>query len=346
MTKTVTLQPGGIEIEVQEGETILEAGLRRGLDLPHSCRSGSCMACQASILRGEVSYRHGRPLGLSDADQQQGKALLCQAEPLGPVELETHLVTAADMAPLRRLPCRVERLQKLAHDVMAVHLKLPPVGLFKFRAGQYIDLLLDDGDSRSFSMANPPHDAELLELHVRRVPNGRFTDRVFDSLQVKDLLRMLGPLGNFYLRNDSDRPLLMLAGGTGYAPVQSMLLDLVQRGDSRPVKFYWGVRGLRDLYRDSLVKELVARHGRLSYVPVLSEPAAADGWTGRTGFVHRAVIEDQLDLGDFDVYLSGPPPMVAAARDELALQGLRDERLFFDAFEFSPRVQAAIDSAG
>lgn len=346
MTKTVTLQPDGLEIEVQEGETILEAGLRRGLNLPHSCRTGSCMACLAHLRSGEVVYRHGPPIGLSDADRQQGKALLCQAEPIAAVELETHLIQGADLAPLRRLPCRVEHLEKLAHDVMAIHLRLPPVGPFKFRAGQYIDLLLDDGDSRSFSLANPPHDAELLELHVRRVPHGRFTDRVFESMQVKDLLRMLGPLGNFYVRDDCSRPLIMVAGGTGFAPIQSMLMDLVQRGDTRPVTLYWGVRSLHDLYRDGLARDLVKRHGRLSYVPVLSEPAAADRWTGRTGLVHRAVMEDHEDLSDCDVYLSGPPPLIEAARDELALHGMRDDRLFFDSFEFSPRVQAAIESAG
>lgn len=345
MTKTVTLQPGGVEIEVQEGETILEAGLRRGLDLPHSCRTGSCMACQAQIIRGEVNYRHGQPLGLSNADKQQGKALLCQAEPVGPVELQTHLVMNADVAPLRRLPCRVERLEKMAHDVMAMHVRLPPVGPFEFRAGQYIDLLLEDGDSRSFSMANPPHDADLLELHIRRVPNGRFTDRVFDSLRPKDLLRMMGPLGNFYVRHDSDRPLLMLAGGTGFAPIQSMLLDLIKRGDTRPVRLYWGVRSRRDLYRDAFAKALAASHGRLEYVPVLSEPEPGDDWAGRTGLVHQAVMEDHRDLGDYDVYLSGPPLMVTAARDALALRGLRDDRLYFDAFEFSPRVQVAIEGA-
>ncbi len=345
MTKTVTLQPGGIEIEVQDGETILEAGLRRGLDLLHSCRSGNCMACQAQIVRGEVAYRHGQPAGLSDEERQQGKTLLCQAEPLGAVEVQTLLVTGADIAPLRRLPCRIERLTPLAHDVMALHLRLPPVEPFVFRAGQYIDLLLEDGDSRSFSLANPPHDAGLLELHVRRVPNGRFTDRVFETMRAKDLLRMMGPLGNFYVRHDSARPLLMLAGGTGFAPIQSMLLDLVERGDRRPVRLYWGVRSRRDLYADELAKTLVARHPNLTYVPVLSEPADSDDWDGRTGFVHRAAMADCENLAEFDVYMSGPPPMVAAARDDMLPRGLRDERLFFDAFEFSPRVQAAIEGS-
>lgn len=344
MKHTVTLQPGGLEIEVQEGETILDAGLRRGLNLPHSCRSGSCMACQGRIIRGDVLYRNGQPLGLSASDQQAGMTLLCQAEPLGPVELETHLVSAADLAPLRQLPCRVERMERLAHDVMALHLKLPPVGSFEFRAGQYIDLLIADGDSRSFSLANPPHDAKLLELHVRRVPDGRFGNHVFEAMQVKDLLRMMGPLGNFYLREDSSNPILMIAGGTGLAPVQSMLLDMAYRGIERPVKLYWGVRSKRDLYSSDALEKMQKEYPWLTYVPVLSDAVAGDNWIGRTGLVHQAVLDDHAELGGFDVYLSGPPPMVESARDDFALRGLRDEHLFFDSFEFSPRVQAAIDS--
>ncbi len=344
MNQTVTIQPGELEIEVQDGETILEAGLRRGLNLPYSCRSGSCMACLATLTRGEVLYRQGPPMGLSESDRDQGKVLMCQAEAVSELEIETLLISSADLAPLRRLPCRVEHLQKLAPDVMAMHLKLPPVGPFEFRAGQYIDFLLSDGDHRSFSMANPPHAADMLEVHVRHVPDGRFSDHVFGELKEKDLLRLIGPLGNFYVRDDVERPLLMIAGGTGYAPIQSMLQDLIHRQDSRPVVFYWGARACRDLYLDAAARALAMEHPQLSYVPVLSDPDAADGWQGRTGLVHRAVLDDYPDLSAFDIYLSGPPPMIEAARDDFATGGAREERLFFDAFDFSPRVQAVLEA--
>lgn len=346
MNQTVTIQPGALEIEVQEGETILEAGLRRGLSLPHSCRSGTCQACVASLAKGDVFYRHGPPPGLTEDEQASGKILMCQAELRGAAEIQTILVSEADVAPLKRLPCRVERLVPLAHDVMALFLRLPPIGPFEFRAGQYIDFVLPDGDHRSFSMANPPHDAELLELHVRRVPGGAFSQFVFEELKPRDLLRLIGPLGNFYVRDDAERPLLMVAGGTGLAPIQSMLLDLARRRDTRPVWLYWGVRARRDLYQQDLLAELEKRSENLTYTPVLSEPNDGDRWRGRRGLVHGAVLEDHDDLGAFDVYLSGPPPMIDAARDDFARAGLRDDRLFFDAFEYSPRVQAAIESAG
>lgn len=346
MNQTVTIQPGALEIEVQEGETILEAGLRRGLNLPHSCRSGTCQACVASVEKGEVFYRHGPPPGLTEDERSSGKILMCQAELSGPAEIQTILISDADVAPLKRLPCRVERLELLAHDVMALYLRLPPIGPFEFRAGQYIDFVLPDGDHRSFSMANPPHDAELLELHVRRVPGGNFSQFVFDGLKPRDLLRLIGPLGNFYVRDDLERPLMMVAGGTGLAPIQSMLLDLEKRGDTRPVWLYWGTRARRDLYQQALLEALERRFDNLTYTPVLSEPGNDDRWRGRRGLVHRAVLEDHDDLGAFDVYLSGPPPMINAARDDFAGAGLQDERLFFDAFEYSPRVQAAIEAAG
>lgn len=345
MNQTVTIQPGDVEIEVQEGETILEAGLRRGLDLPHSCRSGSCMACMATLTGGEVFYRHGPPLGLRKDDEAAGKLLMCQAELKTSSEIQTVLVHKADVAPLVRLPCRVERLQKLCHDVMAMWLKLPPVGPLRFRAGQYIDFLLPDGDHRSFSLANPPHDADLLELHVRYVPDGAFSRFVFQQLKPRELLRLLAPLGNFYVRDDARRPLLMIAGGTGFAPIQSMLLDLVHRKDDRPVSFYWGVRAERDLYRHDMARQLTRQHAALTYIPVLSEPGDAHGWDGRTGLVHEAALQDHADFSEFDVYLSGPPPMIEAARDAFSSRGLREDRLFFDAFDFSPRVQAAREQA-
>ncbi len=345
MNQTVTIQPGDLEIEVQEGETILEAGLRRGLNLPHSCRSGSCMACIATLRKGEVLYRHGPPLGLGEADQAAGKLLMCQAEVLRASEIETVLVSSADVAPLKRLPCRIERLDKLSHDVMGMQVKLPPIGPLPFRAGQYIDFLLANGDHRSFSMANPPHDADLLELHVRRVPGGSFSRQVFEEFRAKDLLRLMGPLGNFYVRHDSARPLLMVAGGTGFAPIQSMLLDLLHRQDRRPVSLYWGVRSRRDLYREALIQNLLRKHPSLDYVPVLSEPLPGDDWQGRTGVVHTAVLADIARLDQFDIYLSGPPAMIDAARDDFAGAGLVEERLFFDAFEYSPRVQAAIEAS-
>jgi CDP-4-dehydro-6-deoxyglucose reductase len=335
MSFRIDLRPGEDHFEAGADEPVLDAALRHGLNLPHSCRGGSCMSCQATLISGEVAYPKGRPPALSEADEQDNKVLLCQAHALGDLVVEAKPVEMAANIRIRRLPCRVTRLEKLCHDVMAMYLKLPSIEPFEYLPGQYLDILLLGGERRSFSIANPPHEAELIELHVRRVPGGTFTAKVFDELKERTLLRVEGPLGQFFLREDSDRPLLMVAGGTGFAPIKAIVKHLIHNRSDRSIDLYWGVRSQRDLYEAELIEAWLRDYPGLRFTPVLSEPQETDDWQGRTGFVHEIVTADHPTLSGFDIYVCGPPPMIEAARSDFAACGASDEQLFFDSFEFA-----------
>jgi CDP-4-dehydro-6-deoxyglucose reductase, E3 len=335
MTHSVRLHPGGERFEVLDGESVLAAGLRAGLHLPHSCRGGSCGACEARILSGRLGYPKGLPPGLTAAEAGAGRALLCQARALSDLELEARALAVPEEVRIRRLPCRVEGRELLCHDVMRLIVKLPSLEPFVFLAGQYVDFLLEGGQRRSFSIASPPHEAERLELHVRRVEGGRFTAQVFDELGERSLLRLEGPLGGFWLREDSDRPVVMVAGGTGFAPVKSMLRHLIHSGSRRPVHFYWGVRRPHDLYEGELVRRWAEEHDWLGFTPVMSEPQPEDAWQGRRGWVHEAVLDDHPSLAPVDVYAAGPPPMIAVIQELFPAQGLPLGRLYFDSFEYA-----------
>jgi CDP-4-dehydro-6-deoxyglucose reductase, E3 len=338
MTHWVRLHPGGQCFEASGSESVLAAGLRAGLHLPHSCRGGSCGACAARVLAGQLRYPDGLPPGLAPAEAAEGRALLCQARALSDLELEVVALEVPEEVRIRRLPCRVERLEPLCHDVMRLTLKLPSLDPFVFLAGQYVDFLLEGGQRRSYSMANPPHEGERLELHVRRVAGGNFSAQVFESMGERSLLRLEGPLGGFWLREDSTRPIVMVAGGTGFAPIKSMLSHLIHSRSSRPVHFYWGVRRPRDLYEAELVTGWAARHDWLRFTAVLSEPLPEDGWTGRRGWVHAAVLEDYPSLAAVDVYAAGPPAMIAAIQETFPARGLPSAALHFDSFESAARM--------
>jgi CDP-4-dehydro-6-deoxyglucose reductase len=282
-----------------------------------------------------VHYPEGRPPGLSVEEEAAGYALLCQAHPATPaLVVDVEEISLGDDVRIHRVPSRVERLERLAHDVMALYLKLPPVIRFRFAAGQYLDIMRE-GRRHSFSIASPPHDAALIELHVRRIPDGEFTDCVFEKLEERALLRLEGPLGGFYLREESTRPILMMAGGTGFAPIKSMLRHVFEVGPTRRIRFYWGVRARRDLYADALLARWEAEHAGFSYTPVLSEPLPGDDWSGRTGWVHEALLHDYPDLSGFELYMAGPPPMIEAAKTAFARHGLPREHLHFDSFEYA-----------
>jgi CDP-4-dehydro-6-deoxyglucose reductase, E3 len=335
MVHVVRLHPGEEQFEAREDESVLAAGLRAGLHLPHSCRGGSCGACEATVLSGELHYPNGPPAGLLALEAEAGKALLCQARALSPLVLEARALAVPEEVRIRRMPCRIESRALLCHDVMQLIVKLPSLEPFVFLAGQYVDFLLEDGRRRSFSMANPPHEAERLELHVRRVAGGGFTSQVFDQLAERALLRLEGPLGGFWLREDSGRPIVMIAGGTGYAPIKAMLRHLLHCEAKRPVHFYWGVRRPRDLYEGEQVARWAATNDWLQFTPVMSEAEPGDGWRGRRGWVHAAVLEDYPSLVEVDAYAAGPPPMIAAIQDSFPDYGLPPGRLYFDSFEFA-----------
>lgn len=333
MSYTVKLFPAGESFTVESGEPVLSAALRAGLNLPHSCRGGSCLSCSARIIEGSVSYPDGEPAALNEEERVAGKALLCQAAAESDLVVEARSVEVPGNVRIRRLPCRVHKLELLTADVMSVHLRLPGFEPFEFLAGQYVDILLTGGGRRSFSIASPPHDAELIELHVRRVPGGRFTEYVFGSMKERALLRLEGPLGQFYLREDADRPRIMVAGGTGYAPIKAMLRHAFHEGIECPVDFYWGVRTPADFYDADTIRSW-DRPG-FRHIPVISEPDDDVPWDGRTGFVHDAVLADCPDLSSFDVYAAGPPVMIEAIRQGFCAAGLPEDRLFFDSFDYA-----------
>ncbi len=345
MSKTVTLLPSAKSFQVQEGETILAAALRQGTHLPYGCRTGSCGTCRAHITQGESHYPNGAPLALTALEMRDGEALLCRAVPLTDLTVEAQEIRAMADLRVKVLPCRVARLEKLAHDVMGLYLKLPAVERLQFLAGQYIDILLPDKHRRSFSLANPPHDDALLELHVRNVPGGLFSREVFLNLHEGALLRIQGPLGTFFLREDSTQPIIMMAGGTGYAPIQAMLRHLFENRRRRDIVFYWGARARRDLYAEERLQAWAAAQAGFRYVPVLSEPLPEDHWQGRTGYVHDAVLADFPDLSAHDIYVSGPPPMVQAARKAFPTQGADPAHIYSDSFDFPAEVRAALEAA-
>lgn len=338
MVHIVRLHPGGERFEVLDNESVLAAGLRAGLHLPHSCRGGSCGACEARVLDGELHYPNGPPPGLAIADVEAGRALLCQARARSDLVLEARALAVPEEVRIRRLPCRVEARELLCHDVMRLVVKLPSLEPFVFLAGQYVDILLEDGRRRSFSIASPPHEPERLELHVRRVDGGDFTAQVFERLSVRDLLRLEGPLGGFWLREESGRPVVLVAGGTGYAPIKSMLRHLMQGKVTRPVHFFWGVRRPRDLYEGAQVARWAEAHDWLRFTPVMSEPQPEDGWRGSCGWVHDAVLEDYPSLAEVDVYAAGPPPMIAVIQELFPAHRLPQGRLYFDSFEYATNM--------
>jgi CDP-4-dehydro-6-deoxyglucose reductase len=334
----VTLLPSQQVLAVEDGETILDAALRAGLNLPHSCKGGHCGSCRAKLVDGRVTYPAGRPLGLSEQEELSGYALLCQAHAASAeMQVEVrHLQPAPIETQVRSLPCRIEKVQPLAPDVVAVFVRLPATEQFEFMAGQYLDIMLPQNRRRSFSIANPPHETGSIELHIRRVAGGEFTQQLFAGMKEKTLLRVEGPLGQFWFREESPRPAILIGGGTGYAPLRAMLKHLLERGDRRPLHLYWGGQKRADLYEDELIRQLSLAHPNLTYTPVLSNAVAADAWKGRTGWVHTAALADHPDIGNFDVYTSGPPAMVEAIRREFIERGLPPEQLFFDSFDYAP----------
>lgn len=333
MSYQVRLQPSGKTFAVEDGETVLDAAVRQDIALPFGCQSGGCGACRARLIEGKIDYTLP-PHALAPAEIDAGYVLLCQARP------STDLTLAADELPpggpriIRNLAVRVERVEPLSHDVMALHLRLPRGRRLAFRAGQYVDVLLKDGRRRSFSIASPPSGEDTLALHLRHVPGGEFTGRVFSGLTPKTILRVEGPLGSFYLR-ESGRPILMMAGGTGFAPLKSMIEEAFERGLERPMHLYWGARARRDLYLPALPEKWAVHHTGFRYTPVLSDPQPDDGWQGRIGWVHEALATDHPDLRGFDVYMSGPPPMIDAAKATFARLGLPLDRLFYDTFDYA-----------
>lgn len=342
MPYQVTLQPSGHQFTVGDDETVLEAALREGFALPYGCRNGACGACKGTVVSGELDYGQHSPTALKDDEKSQGRALFCRAKPLSDLVIEAKEIGAAKDIVVKTLPCRVEKLDKRADDVMVVKIKLPASERLQFLAGQYIDFQLKGGRSRSYSLANPPHDDALLELHIRHVAGGLFTDQVFSTLKERDILRLKGPLGSFFIREDSDKPMIFIAGGTGFAPIKGMLEHAFAEHTDRELVLYWGVRSLKDLYMAELPQQWLAERPNFSFIPVLSDPLPEDRWQGRTGYVHDAVLADFADLSGYQVYACGAPVMVDSARAAfVASRGLPEGEFFADSFVYAADAEPA-----
>jgi CDP-4-dehydro-6-deoxyglucose reductase, E3 len=341
----VRVLPDGREFSAPCDDNLLAAALAAGLNLPHSCKSGNCGSCRARLLAGQTHYPRGRPLGLTTEEADAGHILLCQAQPLGDVTLEARRVRSVEQVEIKALPARLQRLERLGADVMRVCLRLPAVEQLRFLPGQYLDILLEDGRRRSFSIASPPHDSEHLELHVRLAPGGGFTEWLFREARVGSLVRIEGPIGQFIYQN-SDRPLLLLAGGTGFAPLKSIVRHVLERRllglarEARKIRLFWGVRTPEDLYERSLVESWVAHHAEFEFTPVFSH--APDAPAQNAGFVHEAVLRAAFDLQQYDIYAAGPPAMIAAVRTAFVAAGAVADRLYFDSFDYAPDTAARI----
>lgn len=336
MPYQVTIQPSGHRFTVNDDETVLAAALREGYALPYGCRNGACGSCKGRVVSGAVDHGQHSPNALKDSEKAEGRTLFCKAVPTSDLVIEAREIGAAKDIAVKTLPCRIEKLDRLAPDVMRVRLKLPANERLQFLAGQYIDFQLKDGKSRSYSLATAPHDDALLELHIRHVPGGLFTDPLFSSVKERDILRLKGPLGSFFVREDSDKPMIFVAGGTGFAPIKGMLEHLFAEHTRRELVLYWGVRSLVDLYMAELPAQWLAEKPNFSFIPVLSSPQPEDRWQGRTGFVHDAVLADFADLSGYQVYACGAPVMVDAAQAAFTGQrGLPEDEFFADSFVYA-----------
>jgi CDP-4-dehydro-6-deoxyglucose reductase len=336
MTFSVTVQPSGVRFDVLRDEPMLAAAIRSGIGLPYGCKDGACGSCKCRLLEGRVIHGAHSASALSVAEEAEGMTLTCQAAAQTDVVIEARTVAGAGEFPVRKMPTRVIAIAKPAPDVAIVTMQLPVNDALRYHAGQYIEFVLDGGIRRSYSMANAPHtlgDKPAIELHVRLMPGGRFTEHVFNAMKPKDILRIEGPFGTFFLREDSALPIVLLASGTGFAPIKAIIEHMQFKRIERPTVLYWGCRRRADLYLHEWALDAAAQMPNLRYVPVLSEPAEQDDWRGRTGFVHRAVMADLPDLSGHQVYACGAPVMVdAAQREFLAACGLAEEAFFADAF--------------
>ncbi|HWK61620.1 MAG TPA: CDP-6-deoxy-delta-3,4-glucoseen reductase [Eoetvoesiella sp.] len=337
MSFKVTVQSTRHEFTVQPGASVLDAAMEAGIVLPYSCRSGACSTCKGKVVSGSFEAGSCPAQILSPEELAEGYTLFCQARPTSDMVIEAREIRMASDIQIRKMPVRVMGLEKLGDDVAVVTLQMPPAEPFRYYAGQYIEFILKDGRRRSYSMANPPSADNKVQLHVRHMPGGAFTDHVFGvgatQMKLREILRVEGPFGSFFLREDSDKPIVFLASGTGFAPIKAIVENMMRQNMTRKAVLYWGGRRPGDLYLDAQARQWAEQWPGFSYVPVVSDALPEDGWTGRSGFVHLAVLEDLPDLSNHQVYACGAPVMVESARRDFVRQaGLPDEEFFADAF--------------
>jgi CDP-4-dehydro-6-deoxyglucose reductase, E3 len=331
----VTIQNSGHTFEVRLSQTVLQAAIEADIHIPYGCRNGACGSCKAKLVSGKVMHDDYQNSAMTEAELAAGNTLLCCARPLEDIVVECREVGGLTGIKPRILPARVAKKEQLSHDVIALHLQLPSSERLQFLAGQYIEFILKDGKRRAFSIANAPHDAEFLQLHIRVIPGGVFSAYVANEMQEKAILRLEAPFGNFFLREDSQKPIIFVAGGTGFAPVKGIIEHMLHNNIKRDIILYRGARVAEDLYMNDLCDKWAEFTPHLTYIPVLSEPPASDNWHGRTGLVHEAVLEDFKDLSGYQAYVCGAPGMCEVAHHTFVAQGLLADEFFSDAFTFA-----------
>lgn len=341
MSFTVTLAEVDVQFPCEETQSILDAALNQGIMLSYGCKNGFCGSCKGNLISGNIDYPEGVPGGLDEDEMELGEALFCKAVPLSDVTIKVNVIKVQNEIEVKTLPAKVQQIEHLSGDVIKLILQLLAVEIFEFNAGQWIYILLKDGRKRAFSIANAPNEKNQLELQIRHAVGGVFTDFVFNTLKQDALLQIEGPQGTFFYQQD-ERPLLLVAGGTGFAPIKGIFEELSKQTIDYPVHLFWGSRAKQDLYQENLVKQWVEEFG-IKYTPVLSEPDEDDDWQGKTGFVHQAVIEEYLDLKEFAVYMAGPPQMIQSSKDSFIPAGLDEDRLYFDSFDYSTDALTAMN---
>lgn len=336
MNFSVKVEPSGRTFTTGAGESVLAAAIRQGIGLPYGCKDGACGSCKCKKLSGTVVHGAHQSKALTSQEEDSGLMLACCAVAQTDLVIESRQVTEEGAFPIRKMPARISSLHKASDDVMLMKLQLPANEVFKYHAGQYVEFLLRDGDRRSYSMANAPHTQEQtpgIELHLRHMPGGKFTDQVFGTMKEKDIVRLEGPFGSFFLREASAKPMVLLASGTGFAPIKALIEHMQFKNIQRPVVLYWGGRRPGDLYMNDWIEARCREMPQLRYVPVVSDALPQDQWQGRTGFVHLAVMQDLPDLSGHQVYACGAPIVVDSARaDFTARAGLPEEEFFADSF--------------
>jgi CDP-4-dehydro-6-deoxyglucose reductase len=335
MTFNVTVLPSGRSFTAAPDEALLAAAIRQGIGLPYGCKDGACGSCKSKKIEGTVTHGPHQLKALSHEEEAAGFILTCCGIAQSDLVIESRHVTDESAFPIKKMPSRVSAMARASHDVMVIRLQLPASDVFKYHAGQYVEFLLRDGDRRSYSMGNAPHMQATnpgIELHIRHMPGGKFTEQVFSTMKEKDILRIEGPYGSFFLREESSKPMVLLASGTGFAPIKALIEHMQFKGITRPAVLYWGGRRPADLYMNDWVQAKVAEMPNLSYVPVISDALPEDNWSGRTGFVHQAVLQDIPELSGHQVYACGAPIVIESAQKAYTAAGLSEEDFYADSF--------------
>jgi CDP-4-dehydro-6-deoxyglucose reductase len=332
MSFQITVQPSGHQFSCEEDETVLAAAIRAGVGLPYGCKNGACSSCKGKVLEGSVSHKAHQRRALSEEEEAAGQSLFCCAVPHSDLVLSIREVAGSSDYPIKKMPSRVTTLEKLAPDVIVITLQLPANETLQYRAGQYIEFMLRDGKRRSYSIGNAP-DQGPLTLHIRHMPGGLFTDQVFTTMKERDILRFEGPLGTFFVREDSEKPMVLLASGTGFAPIKAIVEQMRAKGSQREMRLYWGGRRPQDLYMDALCRQWAEEMPNFTYVPVVSDALDEEEWLGRCGYVHTAVMQDLPDMSAYQVYACGAPIVVECAkRDFVKDCKLPEDEFYADAF--------------